>query len=479
MKTFSAFTAGVLCAILLAASGATAGTVGEAKMQPDGAYVTIEDAVVTASGAGFAYVSALDHSSGLRLAGESLPARGVVVNCEGEMSTTPGGERVLAVSTVIAAGSETLKPWLIKAASLGGADLAFDETTGAGQRGIAGGNGLNTVGQFVSIAGRLTAISADRRTIWIDDSSGAGPSGTTAELPEPMSLETGAFVKVTGVCGLRLEGEVYSAVMQVTRAEDVLPLYPNFEMAHVPAGIFAMGNTGAGMDDYEGMSREYPAHEVYVPSFWIGRTEVTRAQFRSFIQAGGYADASLWSPEGWAWRVQTGRVEPLFWSDEQDWGTPPAAFSQTDSHPVIGVSYYEAEAFARWAGARLPSEAEWEKAARWDGHSRVYPWGDTPSDAMCNDWFDTVVTGFQTAPVGSYAGSAAPSGCEDMAGNAWEWTSSWYASYPGAEAQFDRTGELRVLKGGSWYGMYGARAACRYFGAPESDANDVGFRIAR
>ena len=479
MKTFSSFTASLLCLMLHAASGATAGTVGEAKMQPDGAHVTIEDAVVTSSGVGFAYASALDRSCGLRLAGESLPARGVLIDCEGEMSTTPGGERVLAVANVNSGGTQTLKPWLIKAASLGGADLAYDESTGAGQRGVTGGKGLNSVGQLVSIAGRLAAISADRRTIWIDDNSCAGPSGTLAELPEAMSLEAGAFVKVTGVCGLRLEGEVYSAVLRVTSVEDVLPLYPNIDMAHVPAGLFTMGNTGAGMDDYEGMSREYPAHEVYVPSFWIGRTEVTRAQFRSFIQAGGYADASLWSPEGWAWRVQTGRVEPLFWSDEQDWGTPPAAFSQTDSHPVVGVCYYEAEAFARWAGARLPTEAEWEKAARWDGHSRVYPWGDTPSDAMCNDWFDIVTSGFQTAPVGSYPGSAAPSGCEDMAGNAWEWTSSWYASYPGAGVQFDRTGELRVQKGGSWYGMYGARSACRYFGAPEADANDVGFRIAR
>ncbi len=471
MKTFSVFTAGVLCAMLLAATAAMAGTVGEAKLQPDGAHVTIEDAVVTATGGGFAYGSALDRSCGLRLAGESLPAKGAVIDCDGEMSTTPGGERVLVVSAMTTAGSQTLKPWLIKAASLGGADLAFDETTGAGQRGVTGGVDLNTVGQLVSIVGRLTAISADQRTIWV--------SGAAAELPEPMSLETGAFVKVTGVCGLQLEDEVYSAVLRVTSVEDVLPLCPNIEMAHVPAGLFTMGNTGAGMDDYEGMSREYPAHEVYVPAFWIARTEVTRAQFRSFMQAGGYTDASLWSPEGWAWRVQTGRAEPSFWAGEQDWGTPPAAFSQTDNHPVIGVTYYEAEAFARWAGARLPSEAEWEKAARWDGHSRVYPWGDTPSDAKCNDWFDIVTSGFQTAPVGSFPGSAAPSGCQDMAGNAWEWTSSWYASYPGAEAQFDRTGELRVLKGGSWYGMYGTRSACRYFGAPEADANDVGFRIAR
>lgn len=479
MKIFAAFTPCLLAAALLVATAAIAGTVGEAKMQPDGAHVVIESAVVTATGDGFAYASDLDHSCGMRLAGAGMPGRGVVIECEGDISTTAGGERVLEVTSLTAGGTHTLKPWIIKTALAGGEALSFDEVTGAGQRGVTDGLGVNTVGQLLSVAGRVKSVSADRKTIWVDDGSGPEPSGARFDLAEPISLENGALVKVTGVCALRLEDENYTAAIQVTAVEDVVPLHPNVDMVHVQEGAFTMGNSGMGMDDYEGRSREYPAHGVYVPGFWIGRTEVTRAQFRSFIQGGGYSDQSLWSPDGWAWRVETGRAEPLWWAEQQEWGTPPGTFSQTDSHPVIGVSYYEAEAFAKWAGGRLPTEAEWEKAARWDGHNRVYPWGDTPSDALCNDWFDTVTSGFQTSPVGSYPSSASPSGCEDMAGNAWEWTSSWYASFPGAETQFDRTGEFRVLKGGSWYGMYGTRSACRYFGAPDAANNDVGLRIAR
>ncbi|MCC6485221.1 MAG: formylglycine-generating enzyme family protein [Armatimonadetes bacterium] len=472
-------TAMIVAALLAMPAVGLSSTVGEAKLEADAASVFIDQAIVTAVGDGFAYASDTGRASGIRLSGESLPPAGSLVEISGEISTTSGGERVIEVLDFQTLGSSTTNPLLCATEKAGGGDLAFDELTGAGQRGITGGTGVNTVGQLLTVTGRLSAISPDHESIWLDDGSGPAPSGLRVSLPEPMEMELGAWVKATGPCGLYNEGGQWLAVIQAVSVADVVPLVSNIPMVAVSAGPFTMGNSGLGIDDYEGAAREYPAHTVYVPAFWISRTEVTRAQYRSFIEAGGYNNPSLWSPEGWAWKVSNNRGSPDYWSAEQSWEIPPGAFTQSDDYPVVGVTYYEAEAFAKWAGARLPLEAEWEKAARWDGHSRVYPWGDIPNDDLCNNWFDTVTTGFQTSAVGSYLGGTSPVGCVDMAGNVWEWTSSWYTSYPNASRAFDYTGQRRVLKGGSWYGMYGTRCAARFFASPDAGENDVGFRIAR
>ena len=240
------------------------------------------------------------------------------------------------------------------------------------------------------------------------------------------------------------------------------------EMICISAGSFLMGSNGA--DPYS-FPDELPEHPVYLPGYWIGKHEVTRGEYRAFLAA-------------------TGRAAPDYWDADQDWSYPTDdgnGFTQTDDHPVVGVSWYDAEAYCAWAGGRLPTEAEWEKAARWDGHPRVYPWGDVWDQEKCNNLYDTNPAGggytrYQTSPVGSYPSGASPYGCQDMAGNVWEWVGDWYKSYPGSTNPFDYTNSYRVLRGGSW--SYDYYAGNYYYRAAYRSThylywNYIGFRLAR
>jgi formylglycine-generating enzyme required for sulfatase activity len=174
--------------------------------------------------------------------------------------------------------------------------------------------------------------------------------------------------------------------------------------------------------------------------FWIDIHPVTNAAFAKFIQAGGYGERSFWSQEGWEWRKEGNFQLPGLWENDQ--------FNQAD-YPVVGVSYYEAEASAKWAGKRLPTEQEWEKAARGtDG--RTYPWGEEFDPGLCA----CSVKGKreQTTPIGTFPEGQSPSGCQDMAGNVWEWCASWYDKYKGS----------RVLRGGSWFNFDPEFFRCAY-----------------
>ena len=255
------------------------------------------------------------------------------------------------------------------------------------------------------------------------------------------------------------------------------------EMIFIPAGSFLMGNNGG---EGECGSSEMPQHRVYVPDYWIGKHEVTRGEYQQFIDAGGYSNPKYWSSEGWSWKGS--RTEPVRWAAR--FSCAGQTFIQTDNHPATVVTYYEAEAFCNWAGVHLPTEAQWEKAARWTGsHSNVYPWGATWDAEKCTNYLDHSTAGggyerYQTAPVGSYPSGASPYGCHDMAGNVWEWCQDWYKSYPGSTSPFDYTNKYRVLRGGSWFsvgsGYAAVRSAYRFGSSPGyTSCIEVGFRVVR
>ena len=254
--------------------------------------------------------------------------------------------------------------------------------------------------------------------------------------------------------------------------KEVPPAVPA-EMVYIPAGYFWMGSSEQdGVVGIEVGLDELPQHQVYVKGYTIDRYEVTNGQYFEFVKAtGGYIPAT------WDYRQHpSGKRWPA--------GTPPPGEEQ---YPVTDTDWYDAEAYCHWAGKRLPTEAEWEKAARGtDG--RIWPWGNTFDPSRAN----TLESGKNwSRPVGSFQADVSPYGVHDMIGNVWEWTSSWYQAYPGSTLQRTAFGEkYRVLRGGSYLTPVQpfARVAHRY--APEllpaelrgsswHVGFDVGFRCAR
>ena len=225
----------------------------------------------------------------------------------------------------------------------------------------------------------------------------------------------------------------------------------------VPAGEFLMGST-----DADGMANadEKPQHKVYLEAFQIDRTEVTNAMYAKCAQAGKCQAPS-------SSRSNT---------RDSYYGNP-----KFDNYPVTNVSWTDAQAYCAWADARLPTEAEWEKAAR-GADGRIYPWGNDPADAQrCN--FNSNVK--DATPVGAYPAGASPYGALDMAGNVWEWVADWYqeayyASSPARNPAGPSSGDTRVLRGGSWdNGGGGVRAAYRFGVNPDFGLGSSGFRCAR
>ena len=228
------------------------------------------------------------------------------------------------------------------------------------------------------------------------------------------------------------------------------------EMVSVPAGPFTLG---APWDSFA-YDNERPAHEVEVPAFRIARTPVTSGEYARFVEEDGYRRREFWTEEGWVWREREGWQCPLYWRREGAGWVERRMFDEVAlqaDHPVTGVSWYEAEAYAKFAGRRLPTEAEWEKAASLDDArnlKRRYAWGDeAPDDSRAN--FGRRCWG--TTPVGAHPRGASACGCLDMTGNVWEWTSTPFEGFPRFEpfpypeySQEWFDGDHRVLKGGSW-----------------------------
>ena len=231
------------------------------------------------------------------------------------------------------------------------------------------------------------------------------------------------------------------------------PFYAAGRKARVDAGPFELGAPPGGF----AYDNERPRHEVDLPAFEIDVTPVTNGAFREFVDAGGYHRPQWWSDEGWLWRAEAGVERPLYWTDDgrERWfdscePIDPAA-------PVMHVSWYEADAYARSRGERLPTEAEWEKAAVYypgSDLSRRYPWGDEPPTA---DRANLDQLAFRAASPGAFPAGSSPHGCVAMVGDVWEWTASPFTGYPGFEpypyAEYSSIffgNDYKVLRGGSW-----------------------------
>jgi iron(II)-dependent oxidoreductase len=193
------------------------------------------------------------------------------------------------------------------------------------------------------------------------------------------------------------------------------------EMILIPAGEFIMGSP-----EGEGENDERPQHTVFLDAFYIDKYEVTNFQYKQFMDA-------------------TGHGAPADWNNEK--------YNQPNQ-PVVGVTWHDAVAYAKWAGKRLPTEAEWEKAAR-GADGRIYPWGNEWDSSKCNSGVGG--DGYQyTAPVGSFSDGASPYGVLDMSGNVWEWCADWYdnnyySRSPQQNPKGPDSGSSRVLRGGSWF----------------------------
>ena len=262
---------------------------------------------------------------------------------------------------------------------------------------------------------------------------------------------------------------------------------PVADLVLVPAGPFTLGSDDTTLT----YDNERPRHRLELPAFRIETAPVTNGEYLAFIEDGGYSRPELWSERGRRWLVEARAEGPMHWrivdGARMAWSFGAAVLLDHD-RPVMHVCFWEAEAYARWRGRRLPTEQEWEKAASWDperGEARLFPWGDeqpTPMRANLEGRF------LEPTPVGTYPAGASAYGCQQMVGDVWEWTSSPFAPYPGfvafpyreySEVFFAEGDSYRVLRGGSWAtAAIAVRNTFRNWDYPERRQLFCGFRCA-
>lgn len=242
------------------------------------------------------------------------------------------------------------------------------------------------------------------------------------------------------------------------------------QFAIVPEGFVSLTRSTS---DYPGC----PEFDVETAPFLLAKHCVTNRQFQNFVDNGGYEDLQLWPEDIWAhlidFKDQTGRHGPRFWRDGRH-------DRRCSEHPVVGISFYEAEAYARWAGYRLPTNAEWQMAASWRIRSsahvlRRYPWGDAFDTRKCNLWASNIG---QTEPVQSYDSGAAPNGVLQLIGNVWEWTDADYEVQDEAGRVVVGDMVLKEIRGGAFDTYFPAQAtSCFRTGlASLRRMHNVGFR---
>lgn len=258
-------------------------------------------------------------------------------------------------------------------------------------------------------------------------------------------------------------------------------------MAEVESGLFLLGHAG----DEFAFDNEKPAHRVFVQDFAIDRVPVTSGEYLEFIRDGGYTDFRWWFSEAWDCIHREGWQAPLYWELRggewmfRDFSGLHRVEEKVDE-PVTHVSFYEASAFAKWAGKRLPTEAEWEKAARVPPRQTtqvLFPWGDDDPSVSKANLFENELWG--VAPTGSFHEGQSAHGCYQMIGDVWEWTSSDYVPYPGFKPEFDEYNDKwfvgqKVLRGGSYATpQYHIRSTYRNFFHPNERWMISGFRCAK
>jgi gamma-glutamyl hercynylcysteine S-oxide synthase len=254
---------------------------------------------------------------------------------------------------------------------------------------------------------------------------------------------------------------------------------------------FEGGRVTIGTDDRSAAyDNERPRHEIELRPFLIDRDPVTNGRYLEFMSDRGYESEKLWSESGRRWLAESGAKSPKYWTHDGDrWMTRTMDLTRAvdPARPVCHVCYYEAEAFAKWDGKRLPTEFEWETAASWDpstSQARLFPWGDSPADSQLAN-VDQL--SFDTAPIATYEENISPLGCYGMIGDVWEWTSSDFHGYPGFQSfPYKEYSEeffgahYKVLRGGSWATRPGAiRNTFRNWDYPIRRQIFSGFRCAR
>lgn len=286
---------------------------------------------------------------------------------------------------------------------------------------------------------------------------GAVKSHQTALQTLGISRAAAPFVGVVSVDAERLPVKLLwgTKVQTVDKAQDALLVYLNLEepssvtnakdgsqLLLVKAGSFVMGG--------DSHPSESPRRTVELPGFYIGKYDVTNDQFAAFIKATGYVTEA--EKKGSAEVIRTNKAKGAHWVSVKgaNWRHPNGPQSEATSHfPVVSVTLADAQEYCRWAGVRLPSEQEWEKAAR-GSDARVFPWGDKWKPENCRNSAGLGLGAIGgTAPVGTFLQGASPCGSLDMAGNVFQWVSTTYAAYPGSTYTSERFGKS-VIRGGAW-----------------------------
>lgn len=257
---------------------------------------------------------------------------------------------------------------------------------------------------------------------------------------------------------------------QFSQARDALER----SMARIPAGFVDMG-------DRTSETATQPAALEHVDSALIDRYPVTNRQFRQFIEAGGYDLLALWDPEAWPALVefvdQSGVPGPRYWRNGR-YGTGE------DEYPVVGVNWFEAAAYSRWVGKRLPSDSEWVKAAGWpvplsdtQVTQRRYPWGDTMDRGRCNVWGSGPA---RTVAITQFSAGVSVGGVYQLIGNVWEWTNSGFEENEGVEEPLELSGPMKSIRGGAFDTYFEHQACCDFRSGeyPLSRKHNIGFRCA-